>query len=206
MFKAVFSIHHGGCWGSEISLEFPSQRFSSIDVRWIDGKVSHVLKVEGDGRDFDSILTFLKGKTLKSSVLSKHPGSMIVQTLTENDEKNPSFSNVFFDNLCIPLAPTRFEADLEIWTLGSHDKKHLEHSFAIISRHHATKVDYIGQGVELDGLTEKQRQAFLFARHLGYYSWPRKVSASKLAGMMKMKKTVFFSHLRKAEIKLLSSL
>ena len=55
-------------------------------------------------------------------------------------------------------------------------------------------------------LSERQREVFKLAQRRGYYSWPRKTSASELADEINISKTTLLEHLRKAEVKLLGSL
>lgn len=52
-------------------------------------------------------------------------------------------------------------------------------------------------------LSERQREVLELAQKRGYYSWPRKTSASDLATEMAVSKTTLLEHLRKAESKLL---
>lgn len=52
-------------------------------------------------------------------------------------------------------------------------------------------------------LSERQRDAFEFARERGYYEWPRNVSGQELAEEWGVAKATFLEHLRKAEAKLL---
>ena len=54
-------------------------------------------------------------------------------------------------------------------------------------------------------LSERQREVFKLAQQRGYYSWPREMSASELADEVDISKTTLLEHLRKAEVKLLSS-
>ena len=54
-------------------------------------------------------------------------------------------------------------------------------------------------------LSERQREVFELAQRRGYYSWPREMSASELADEIEISKTTLLEHLRKAEVKLLSS-
>ena len=54
-------------------------------------------------------------------------------------------------------------------------------------------------------LTQKQREIFSQAFHLGYYEWPRKITISKLSTTLRISKTVLLSHLRKAEHKILKN-
>ena len=53
-------------------------------------------------------------------------------------------------------------------------------------------------------LTVKQRAALELALELGYYKYPRQISVEELARRIKMPRTTFQEHLRKAEEKVMN--
>ena len=59
---------------------------------------------------------------------------------------------------------------------------------------------------EVPKLTEKQRQVLELAIEYGYYKYPRKVSVQDLAKKVKMPRTTFQEHLRKAEERVMNLL
>lgn len=58
----------------------------------------------------------------------------------------------------------------------------------------------------LSSLTPKQRELMLEAKRLGYYNYPRSVSATDLAKATGLSRSTVVEHLRKAEIRLLDRL
>ncbi|SEM06288.1 HTH DNA binding domain-containing protein [Haloferax larsenii] len=52
-------------------------------------------------------------------------------------------------------------------------------------------------------LSDRQREVFELARERGYYAIPREVSGSDLADELGISKTTLHEHLRKVEAKLL---
>ena len=208
MFKAIFKINHQGCWGSEISLKFPNYKFSSIDVRWIGDNVAHILKVIGKSEKFDLIFDYLKKRkdVTNIEVLSRNNEELYLRTITKSSNSHPSFSNKFFEMGCFPAAPTRFEKEYEVWTLGTKEKSSIKRAFEKIRKSYPCKLTYLKEDKLKSNLTDKQRYAYSNARYFGYYDWPRKKSASEIARILGISKTVFFSHLRKAEIKLLNKI
>jgi predicted DNA binding protein len=206
MFKAVLKINHKGCWGSEIGLKYPENEFSSIDVRWINESVAHILKICGKKENFKKIHDYLNKRKdiINIEILSKTDEELYIRTVTRNVSSHPSFSNNFFELGCFPISPTIFNDRFEIWTIGSYDRDSLTNAYEMIKSKYECKLAYLKEDRLTPRLTEKQRHAFTNAKYFGYYEWPRKRSASDIAKLLGMTKTVFFSHLRKAEMKLLN--
>ena len=206
MHKAILKVYHIGCWGSDISLKFPKLEFFSIDVRWVDSCVAHIVKAVGDNRFFDKILDYYnKRKDVKTcEELSRSNSEIYIRTITKDNPKHPSFSNMFFKNNCFPIAPTKFENKYEIWTIETADRANLTKAYNLLKEENEVHIDYLKQDDLKANLTQKQRQAMMYAKYFGYFSWPRKKSATEIAEILKMPKTVFLSHLRKAENKILN--
>lgn len=206
MHKAVFEINHIGCWGSNIGLKFPNFDFSSIDVRWIKDSVAHILKATGNTKNFDEIIKYLKEHqgVQEVEILSKD-NELYLRTLTKDNAHHPSFSNMFFENSCFPVEPTKFENKYEVWTLGSSNRNNLTKVYNKIKEKYSVNIKYIKEESIKAKLTDKQRKVFMYAKYFGYYNWPRKKSATEIANLINVPKTVFLSHLRKAENNILNS-
>jgi predicted DNA binding protein len=54
-------------------------------------------------------------------------------------------------------------------------------------------------------LSKRQREVFLLAKDMGYYSWPRETTTREMADELEVTKTTLLEHLRKAESKLLGA-
>ncbi len=206
MLKTVLRIHHKSCWGSEINLRFPMHKFSSIDCRWIKGKVAHIVLAAGNSSYFDKIMKYLKDRRDVKSVelLSRTNSEMYVRVITEKDKRYTQFSDIFFKDNCFPVAPTRFEDKYEIWTLGTSEKKNIANIYTFLKKKYPVKLKSVIDETIAPKLTGKQREIILQAKYFGYYNWPRKKSATDIAEMLKIPKTVFLSHLRKAESKIIT--
>ena len=206
MLKIILQIHHKSCWGSEINLKFPIIKFSSIDCRWIKGKVAHILLAAGDSSSFDKIVKYLKDRRDVKSVelLSKTSSEMYVRVITKKDNRYSQFSDIFFKNNCFTAAPTRFEDKYEVWTLGTSEKKNIAKIYSFLKKKYPVKIRYIKDESISPKLTAKQREVLIHAGYFGYYNWPRKKSATEIASLLKIPKTVFLSHLRKAESKIIN--
>jgi predicted DNA binding protein len=58
----------------------------------------------------------------------------------------------------------------------------------------------------LNVLTEKQREIMIQAKKHGYYNYPRKVNSKELSERLGISKATTVEHLRKAEVRLITSL
>ena len=210
MYKVQFDIIHKGCWGSEISSKFPGMNFSSIDVRWVKGDVAHILvadllKVKGNPQRFDEVITYLKRRksVAKVEVISVNERKIYVRTLTRHTQRHKQFSDHFFDNNLFMIAPVRFEDGYEKWILGTTDKKNISKVYNLLSKQYKVKISSIKEENAGEDLTNKQREALTYAKYFGYYEWPRKKGVTEISKLLKISKTVFLSHLRKAENKII---
>jgi len=211
MFKVQFEIVHKTCWGSEISNKFPDLKFSSVDVRWVKSNVAHLLvadtiKAEGDTKRFEEIIKYLKNrKDIKVvETISKDNHQIHLRTLTEHSPKHQQFSDLFFDNHLFMTGPVKFQEGYEKWTLATTQKKNIERVYNKLKKKYPLKIVYLKEETIGENLTAKQREAITFAKLFGYYEWPRKKGITEIASLLKTPKTVFLSHLRKAEQKIIN--
>lgn len=203
MFKVKFKIFHKGCWGSEINLKFPLLKFSSIDCRWIENKVVHILFAKGDSKYFKEITQYLTKRkdVTRVETLSETKDELYLRVLTKDVKQIGHFSNVFFNHGCFPVAPVKFEKEFEIWELGTSDQRNIMKLYSILKKKHKVIMSSLKEESVKGNLTQKQREALVYARHFGYFSWPRKKTVSEICEILDVPKTVFLSHLRKAENK-----
>lgn len=163
------------------------------------------MRVDGPPEFFDAVLAYFKKRGDVSRVEELSRGeALFLRVLTKATRNLEHFSDVFFDNHCFSAAPTRFEGLFEVWTLASSEKQNLARVLAHLQKRFPVLVRYLKQTGFTESLTAKQREAFQAARHLGYYAWPRRITATRAAKLLGIPKTVFLSHLRKAEAKILS--
>ncbi len=212
MYKVQFNIEHKGCWGSDIHIKFPEMKFSSVDVRWVKGKVAHVLvadvlEAKGSSARFKEVIAYLKKNEYVKKVepISEDKDKIYLRTLTRHTDKHEQFSDIFFDNNLFPVAPVKFIGKHEQWTLATAEKKNITKVYEYVKKKHPIKINYIKEDSIHSELTSKQREVIGFAKHFGYYKWPRAKTASEIAAILDIPKTVFLSHLRKAENKIIEN-
>lgn len=206
MHKVKLHIYHRTCWGSEISIKFPDHQFSSVDCRWIKDQVVHILLARGDSSQFKKISEYLNKRkdVLKVEYLSEDNQSLYLRVLTKKDKPTPQFSDLFFEHHCFPVLPTKFEGKYEVWTLGTAEKRNITDVYNLLKDKHPVNINYLKEEKIQNTLTKKQREVLNYAKHFGYYEWPRKKSVTEICKMINMPKTVFLSHLRKAENKIMA--
>ncbi len=207
MFKIRLEIYHKGCWGSEIGVKFPDLEISSVDCRWVKGQVAHLVRALGNAEQFQKVFNYLKNRkdVISAEIVSKSKNELHVRTITKAKVKQGQFSNIFFQNHCFPVAPTRFEKKYEVWTLGTAKRANLTKIYNLIKNKHETRITYLKEEPIKAKLTEKQREVLMYAKHFGYFEWPRKKTVTEIAQLLKIPKTVFLSHLRKAENKIMKA-
>jgi len=206
MYKVELEIYHRTCWGSEISLTFPSHQFSSVDCRWVKNQVVHILLARGEPSQFSKIIEYLKNRldVSKVELLSEDEQCLYLRVLTKKNKHATQFSDVFFEHHCFPVVPTRFEGKFEVWTLGTSVKKNITDVYNFLKERYQVKIKSLKEEKIEAALTKKQREVLNYAKHFGYYEWPRKKTVTEICKLVNIPKTVFLSHLRKAEIKIIS--
>lgn len=122
---------------------------------------------------------------------------------------------------CLNLAPTRFHAGYERYSVVSFGEERTRELFRRV-REAGREVELIAKrklGVQalvnlreagvaslFDGLTLRQVEALHLAQQHGYYRTPRDATASQIAEAAGVSRSTFDEHLRKAEAKLVTNL
>ena len=111
-----------------------------------------------------------------------------------------------FDKSLFFIQPVLMKDGFEYWELGSWDKKLLVDFYDKVKK--IAKIEMLKLKEEFPAvfvqqsvpkLTGKQRTVLELALEYGYYKYPRNISVKDLASKVKMPRTTFQEHLRKAE-------
>ena len=111
-----------------------------------------------------------------------------------------------FDKSLFFIQPVLMKDGFEYWELGSWDKKLLVDFYDKVKK--IAKIELLKLKEEFPAvfiqqsvpkLTKKQRTVLELALEYGYYKYPRNISVKDLASKVKMPRTTFQEHLRKAE-------
>lgn len=123
------------------------------------------------------------------------------------------FHNVVLDKNIFFVKPVAVSNGAEYWTVASKKKKHLLNLYKKVKKlKFRAKIELLGIREEmprflfrpfLSELTELQRSALETAFAKGYYEYPRKASAEKIAGELGIPASTFIEHLRKAEARIM---
>ena len=205
MYKAKFSIKHQGCWTPSLSEKYPDFKFLVPNsTRLKDGAVGDMFYFSGPEGQFDGILNFLNHfPTIKrAEVMERAEDYMIVNVVTASTK---TISKKIYDSGCFILAPIEFDGPEEFWTIGSANRKNIKGLYKKLQSVGQTRLLFLREvDFGMSELTQMQKKSLEFAISCGYYMWPRKTTATKLAKRLGISKTTFLEHLRKAEAKIIT--
>lgn len=118
----------------------------------------------------------------------------------------------YFDWSIFFTKPVLMEKGYEYWELGSWSRKKLMDFYNDVMKIAKIRILSIKRtfppvllSYAIPKMTEKQRIAFDTAVKNGYYSYPRKVSVTELARIMKRPRSTVQEHLRKAETRIMNA-
>jgi len=138
---------------------------------------------------------------------------LIVKPIRISSERK---ENIFYSLELIHIKPVfTNEEGIEIWEIGSWDKKILDKISEISEKFYEEKMLTLKELKISESdilffslypkLTNKQKQAFLLALNNKYYEFPRKTELKKLAKLVGVSYTTYQFHLRNAEKKIMNS-
>ncbi len=209
LWTAKFKVKHKGCWILPRTVKY------NLTVTGIP-----LSMYEEKGEKFHSNISFLKGeeKNKKKYIADLKKDPNVVNFQIRGDQifalvKGSDFISHYFDPSFFFIKPVVHKQGYEYWQLGCWQRKRLMKFYKDIKKIAEVKILQLKKGMPdvfiqhaLPKLTKKQRKAFEFAHENGYYSYPRKTSVEKLAELLKVPRSTFQEHLRKAEAKMMDVL
>jgi predicted DNA binding protein len=102
------------------------------------------------------------------------------------------------------IYPIKFQRGREICTLVFENKERLRIILKELKDWRIVRIGNINLEFDLEDLTPRQLEAVNLAIEKGYFEIPKKVHLEELSNHMKLSRTTFLEHLRKAEKKILS--
>lgn len=127
---------------------------------------------------------------------------------------------VFEKHHCLELQPCVYRGGWEYYRIISFSEKDARNVFAQLGKYCVVEVIsrraiksgavketmLVSTSALFGGLTRKQVQALVFALENGYYQVPKKVTTEEMASKLRLPRTTYEEHLRKAEGKVLRSM
>lgn len=207
MWVGKFKIRHKGCWIIPRTLKYDIEEFGytlnlfeqkgqkyHTNISWIKGSEKEKKKFFRSLKNDDRIIKYkIKGNQLYTLIKLKE-----------------AVANVH-DNRLFFVKPIRTYKGFEYWELGSWDKITLKKFYLELKKF--AEVEILQMKKEfpnvfiqhyLTNLTSKQSFALEYAYRRGYFAYPRKISIQDLAKELKVPRTTFQNHLKKAESKIMN--
>jgi predicted DNA binding protein len=220
LYETAFRLQHD-CPFNELSKQNPELVISS----WCNSETDVMEISAEDPAAFNALQKDLKSveKALKTKITRRSNSSRNIQIVIQHCgcENVPApVSPVFEKNNCLELQPTIYKGGWEYYRLISFSEKDMRKVFATLEPY--CKVEVISRRVIpsgavketmlvstsslFGGLTRKQVQALVFALENGYYQVPKRVTTEEMASKLRLPRTTYEEHLRKAEGKVLRSM
>lgn len=205
MYKIVFDIIHKDCWATALSKEFPEYKIllSNFYLRSPESVVDYFY-IEGDRTAFPAILAHIRASEYTSDIKIVDEGEdyLFLQITTTRKLVMPA---QIFKNDCVVLEATKMTGGHEFWTIGSAARKNLLDLYEDFKNMGKVKILFLKKISPFRStLTKKQEIALRIAYENNYYRMPRNVTLAQLAAKMKVTKTAYLEHLRRAESKIIS--
>ena len=220
LYETTFRLQHD-CPFNDLSKLHPELVMSS----WCNSETD-VLEITADNpADFEYLQKDLKSleKALKTKILRRSNSNRNVQIVVHHcgcANVPAPVSPVFEKNNCLELQPAIYRGGWEYYRVVSFSERDMRKVFAtlepyckleIISRRAmqsgaVKETILVSTSALFGGLTRKQVQALVFALENGYYQVPKKVTTEEMANKLRLPRTTYEEHLRKAEGKVLRSM
>ncbi len=219
LYEIGFKLQHD-CPYNELSKQHPKLVIS----HWCNSE-KDVLEISCDDldvfqklqQDIQQVERALGTKAIRKSFSSSH-----VQLVLQHcgcEKMNAPVSPVFEKHNCLRLDPDVYRGGWEYYRLIAFSEKDIRGLFSdlgkfctveVLSRRSipsgAVKEHFLVSPSSLFGeLTGKQLQALVYALENGYYRVPKKVTTEEMAKKLKLPRTTYEEHLRKAESKVLQA-
>jgi predicted DNA binding protein len=219
LYETALRLQHD-CPLNDLSKQHPELVMSS----WCNSDTD-VIEISKEGveieqlqADVESMWRKMKVKPLRIS-RSGRDLAVVIRHCGCNNISAP-VTPVFEKHRCLELQPCVYKGGWEYYRIISFSEKDARNVFATLGKY--AKVEVISRraiksgavketmlvstNALFGGLTRKQVQALVFALENGYYQVPKKVTTEEMANKLRLPRTTYEEHLRKAEGKVLRSM
>ena len=219
LYETAFRLQHD-CPLNDLTKQHPELVMSS----WCNSDTD-VLEISKEGAETDQFQEDLEGvlRAMKVKPLRRSSTGRDLQVVIHHcgcDNIPAPVTPVFEKHRCLELQPCVYKGGWEYYRIISFSEKDARNVFSTLEKY--CKVEVISRRVIksgavketmlvsthslFGGLTRKQVQALVFALENGYYQVPKKVTTEEMASKLKLPRTTYEEHLRKAEGKVLRSM
>lgn len=218
LYETAFRLQHD-CPLNELSRQHPGL----VMMSWCNSEtdVLEISQYEGAAGFRDDLEAMWR--SMKVKPLRRSQGGRDLQVVIHHcgcDSIPAPVSAVFEKNRCLELQPCVYKGGWEYYRVVSFSEKDARNVFDTLGRYCNLEVisrrelkSGAVRGAMLvsttslfGGLTRKQVQALVFALENGYYQVPKKVTTEEMASKLRLPRTTYEEHLRKAEGKVLRSI
>jgi predicted DNA binding protein len=212
----TLKIWHPRCWTLDVTKEISGLELVANTISNSPAHVAADILAIGSQEVLNSLLKWLDGdsRIIHRYVLDSNPRRRTLRLFIKYSARDSILRTMLSHNMA-PIEPVRIVGGYEYWTVYTpHDDfANALHSDPRLSECEITALSAHDLGLrkkrrerkDPDLLTRRQLDIALKALEMGYYSWPRRVTAQELARMLGLSATTVLEHLRKSESKIVRS-
>jgi len=206
MYKCKFDFTHENCWFQDVSKQFSKHEFFD-NAAYVkpDGNLMNVCFVKGNSKDFYKILNYLRShKTTKNVKTIDHGTDYLFLQVIGNKETMDFTTPVTSKCGCFRMNAVVGKNGKETWTVGAPRKTDINNLLSELKKHGKILNSRVSKTpVNIANLTQKQKTALELAYKNSMYKVPRGTTLEELSKKMRIKKSAFREHLKRAEAKVI---
>jgi predicted DNA binding protein len=217
-YEVGFKLQHD-CPFNEISRSHPK----AVITHWCN-YVNNVLEISCDEpgefqalqKDIPGLASALGVRILRR-VRTANSQQLVLEHMAPHHYQ--ATSTTIQENNCLEIQPTIYSDGWEWYRVITFSKRDAANLFRDLEKFCKVEVTYqkspsdssvrdnfrVSTTNLFGGLTSKQAQALAFALENGYYAIPRRIKTEDMAKRLKLSRTTYEEHLRKAETKVLGA-
>ncbi len=201
MIEVELSLFIEGNYGCEITMRHPELILEVVSGYTGEGTVEGLLKSNCTSEELKVLQKeFTAFEYVRAfEVLESGYAKIVV------DSSDFPLARLIHEVGAFYIYPIKFLKGREICTLIFEDKNKLRRVLKQLSCDwKVVRIGNVNLQFDLEDLTPQQLKAVNLAIEKGYFEIPKKVNLEELSKQMKLSRTTFLEHLRKAEKKILS--
>lgn len=216
--QVTIEMYHPGCWGLELSKQFPGSHFIEKSTYQAEDHIkADLVVIADDATEMDDILErAMVHENVYNLTMLKHAGDR-ARILAKYNKAKSVIPTITRSNL-MAVEPFHITNGYKYWTvvaqsgtladqIDSLEEKYQVQIKSIHDFEDPQRVEYADVVDQLySALSPRQRETMYTAVQEGYYQWPREISADEIADSMGISGPTFLEHLRTGEKKLINKL